>query len=116
MKNRPRRFELHQARVRKRKLEPDQVSLSKTNIVISEELGEQLKGVTQVVFLYDPDEHVIGIREARGNERGFKISFRSISARSFYLHFGITERGRFRARFEGKVLQIALNETRHELL
>lgn len=99
-------FEVFQAQKQARRLPPDVVSLTRTNILLSEELAEQLAEAKRVVLLYNRQGHEIGIRPAAPDEDGYKISNRSIASRSFYLHFRIEERGHFKARVDafGKLI------------
>lgn len=93
-------FQVFEARQRPKQLAADEVSLGQTNILISRELAQQFTGGSRsikVVLLYNRQPREIGIRLAAPQESAFKLSARNLSARSFYEHFDITERGRFRA-------------------
>jgi len=94
-------FEVFQSQRRVRALASDEISLSKTNILLSELLAERLAKAMRVVLLYNREKHEIGIRTATPDEHGYRISNRSISSRSFCQHFRIEERGRFKARVDG---------------
>lgn len=91
-------FQVYEAQTRPRRLAPDEVSLTKTNIVISEELAQKFGHHTQVVLLYNKEAEEIGIRPIMRGEQGYKVSYRSISSRSFYQFFDIKARGRFKGR------------------
>ena len=104
-------FKRFQARTRPKRLRPDEVSLTKANLVISEELADaHLAGVTHVLLLFNPQQRIIGIRPVEPGEKGYKMSYRSVSSRSFCQHFGIHERGRFRTRFHLGMLRVHLRE------
>lgn len=105
-------FEVYEAQTRPRRLQADEVSLTKTNLVISEELAAHLPGVTHVILLFHPEQRIIGVRPVRRGEQGYKMSYRSISARSFYQHFEIRERGRFRGAFERGMIVVDLLQGR----
>jgi hypothetical protein len=114
-KNDPSGFEVFEARKKAKHLDGDQVSLSKSNILLSEELSKQLAGTSHVVLLYNRHAHVIGIRPAGPEENGYKISYRSISSRSFCQHFRIEERGRFKVRIDASgMLIVALRNADDE--
>lgn len=103
-------FQVFQAQKQAKRLCDDEVSLTKTNILLSEKLAEQLAPAKRVVLLFNRQDHEIGIRPATSKEEGYKISFRSISSRSFYQHFGIEERGRFKAKIDAfGMLVVALH-------
>ena len=104
-------FERHETRKRPRRILEDEVSLTKTNIILSEMLHEEhFVEVKQVLLLYNARSQIIGIKAAQPGELGYKISSRSISSRSFYHYFQIQERGRYRAVFMNGMLRIYLEE------
>ncbi len=91
------KFETYQGRVRPRRLLDHEVSLTKTNILLSAALAPSFAGIERVVLLFNRGAQEIGIRPAQANENGYKLSQRSISATSFFRHFKIEPRGRFPA-------------------
>lgn len=101
-------FELFEAQKRPRKLDCDEVSLGQSYILISEALVRKLSGVRKVVLLYNRHAQEIGIRAATQGENAYKLSGRAVTARSFYQHFGIAQRGRFQARVLNGMLVIPL--------
>lgn len=95
------------ARSSSKRLKPGEVSLTKTNIVLSEALDQQLRAEwVQLEFRAEP--RTIRLRCARESEGCYKVSRRSISARTFYKHFAIEERGRFQAQYRDGLLVIRL--------
>ena len=98
VKFRPSDFEVFEAQTKPKRLADDEVSLTKTNILIAEPLVEALGQCRRVVLLYNRKEKEIGIRPAEPEESGYKLSCRAVSSTSFYRHFQIRERGRFKAR------------------
>ena len=104
-------FVVFEAEKRPRKLKPDEVSLTKSNIVMSEALHAELGASKRVLLLFNEHTRTIGIRPTGDEASGYRLSYRSLSARSFYLHFGIYERGRFRGKVEKGVLTISLPAT-----
>ncbi len=91
-------FEVFQAQIRPKRLEANQASLTKTNILISESLAKKFGDVDRVLLLFNRETQEIGIRPAgRQHVGSYKLSYRSISSRSFYQHFKIEARGRFPA-------------------
>ncbi len=107
-------FVVYEPQKRPKKLAADEVSLSKTNILLSEELAKQLADgckLVKVVLLYSREARQIGIRKAGHLENAYRLSGRSVPSRSFYEHFNITERGRFRAALDmDGVLVIPLSQ------
>jgi hypothetical protein len=89
-------FEVFQAKKKARQLADGEVSLTKSNILLSEKLAERFGKARWVVLLYNRQTHELGIRPASPEESGYKISGRAISSRSFFQHFGIKDRGRYK--------------------
>ena len=103
-------FEVFEAQQRPKRLEPDEVSLTKTNIVISDHFHQvHFAGVKRVLLLYNSKTQTVGICPTHDAERSYKLSYRSISSVSFYSYFGIEARGRFKARFEDGALLVDLS-------
>lgn len=98
VKSRPSDFEIFEAQTKPKRLADNQVSLTKTNLLISEALAESFGESRRVVLLYNRKTQEIGIRPAEADESGYKLSCRSVSSSSFYRFFGIKARGRFPAR------------------
>ena len=90
-------FQVFEAQARPRRLRADEVSLTKTNIVISEALAKKLGESKRVLLMYNENREEIGLRPIDSDEQGYKLSYRSISSRAFYQCFNITARGRFKA-------------------
>ncbi len=102
-------FEVFEREALPRSLGENEVSLSVANILLSEQLYRRMSRVERVVLLFNAKKREIGIRPAKEEERGYKISDRAVSSRLFCTHFGITERGRFPARIENGTLLISLS-------
>lgn len=100
-------WEAFTPRSRPRMLEKDQISLTKSNILLSQELAEEFDA-RWVVLLFKPVERELGLRPAAEGERAYKLSGRAVSWRSFREHFDITERGRYTARVENGMLVCSL--------
>lgn len=103
-------WRVHDAGRRPRRLGKGEASLTKTNILISEDLDAQLEA-RRVVFEFCSEPRTIRIRPRKAGEGGYKMSYRSISAKSLYLHFSIHERGRFPAFYEDGAILIPLQQS-----